>query len=93
MLNTGVGFRHVPARCVRWPRPDLKPGGATIGASDGGTAMQTQTANAQTAPAPAAEPLTRRMWAPVMIALGLGLTAAWTGLLGYGLVSLIALAF
>ena len=54
--------------------------------------MQTQTANAQTAPAPAAEPLTRRMWAPVMIALGLGLTAAWACFLGYGLVTLMMLA-
>jgi hypothetical protein len=55
--------------------------------------MQTLTAIAPTAPAPVADPLIRRMWAPVMIALGLGLTAAWTCLLWYGLVSLIELAF
>ena len=55
--------------------------------------MQTLTAIAPTAPAPGADPLIRRIWAPAMIALGLGLTAAWACLLGYGLVSLIALSF
>ena len=42
---------------------------------------------------PAAQPLLDRIWPQAMIALGLGLTAAWACLLGYGLVSLIALAF
>jgi hypothetical protein len=63
--------------------------------------MGFQSAFAATAPAPmadsrstpAAQPLFDRIWAPAMIALGLGLTAAWACLLGYGLVSLIALAF
>jgi hypothetical protein len=63
--------------------------------------MGSQSEFAATAPAPtadsrstpAAQPLFDRMWAPVMIALGLGLTAAWTCLLWYGLVSLIELAF
>ena len=54
--------------------------------------MQTLTAIAPTAPAPVADPLIRRMWAPVMIALGLGLTGTWISLLGYGLVTLMMLA-
>ena len=55
--------------------------------------MQAQTAIAPAALAPADDNLFYRIWPQAMIALGLGLTAAWTGLLGYGLVSLIALAF
>jgi hypothetical protein len=62
--------------------------------------MQFQAATAASALAPAADlrsapaqPLLHRMWPPAMIAFGLGLTAAWTGLLGYGLVSLTAPAF
>jgi hypothetical protein len=55
--------------------------------------MQNQTAIASLALAPANDNLFYRIWPQAMIALGLGLTAAWTGLLGYGLVSLIALAF
>lgn len=34
---------------------------------------------------------TRRIWPMAMIALGFGLTAAWVGLLGYGLYKLIDL--
>jgi hypothetical protein len=34
----------------------------------------------------------RRIWPTATIALGLGLTAAWVGLLGYGLYKLIDLA-
>jgi len=63
--------------------------------------MGSRSAFAATAPGPtadsrfvpAAQPLLQRIWPQAMIALGLGLTAAWTCLLGYGLVSLIALAF
>ena len=39
----------------------------------------------------AVQPLFYRIWPPAIIALGLGLTAAWACLLGYGLVSLISL--
>jgi hypothetical protein len=42
---------------------------------------------------PVAEPFVRRIWAPAIIVIALGLTAAWVGLLGYGLVRLIAVAF
>ena len=38
---------------------------------------------------PAAQPLRERIWPQAMIALGLGLTVAWTGLLVYGLAKLI----
>ena len=34
----------------------------------------------------------RHMWPPAAIAFGLGLTAAWVGLLGYGVVKLVAFA-
>jgi hypothetical protein len=59
--------------------------------------MRSPSALATTAPAisaasrsaPAAQPLFHRIWPPAIIALGLGLTAAWTCLLGYGLVSLL----
>jgi hypothetical protein len=37
----------------------------------------------------AAGPLFQRIWPQAMIALGLGLTAAWACLLGYGLFKLI----
>ena len=54
-----------------------------------GTTMQTQTAVAQTVlKTAAADQLICRIWPPAMITLGLGLTAVWIGLLGYGLVRL-----
>jgi len=55
--------------------------------------MQTQKAIGSLALAPADDALFHRIWPRAIITLGLGLTAAWTGLLGYGLVRLIALAF
>ena len=62
--------------------------------------MRSPSAVAATAPAisaaspsaPAAKLLFHRIWPPAIIALGLGLTAAWICLLGYELISLIALA-
>lgn len=39
----------------------------------------------------AVQPLFDRIWPPAVIALGLGLTATWVSLLGYGLVRLVAL--
>jgi hypothetical protein len=36
--------------------------------------------------------LFHRVWPPVFIVLGLGVTALWTTLLGYGLFTLIGLA-
>ena len=38
----------------------------------------------------AIRPLFDRIWPPAVIALALGLTAAWVSLFGYGLVRLIA---
>ena len=40
--------------------------------------------------APADFTLAQRIWPTVLVAFGLGLTAAWIGLLGYGLVRLAA---
>jgi len=55
--------------------------------------MQTQTAIAPTAQATHTNTLFHRIWPPAIIMFGLGLTAAWMALLGYGLVSLIKIAF
>lgn len=63
--------------------------------------MRSRSAFAATDPAamvgsrftPAAQPLLQRIWPQAMIALGLGLTVAWTGLLVYGLAKLIERAF
>ena len=40
---------------------------------------------------PAARTLFHRIWRPALIATGLGLSATWTCLLGYGLVSFFSL--
>ena len=42
---------------------------------------------------PKAKPFFYRIWPPVMVVFGLGLTAAWTSLLGYGLVKLVEFTF
>jgi hypothetical protein len=56
--------------------------------------MQTQTAIAATVDsASAAEPLFQRIWPPATLAIGLGLTVAWTGILVYGLAKLMERAF
>ena len=55
--------------------------------------MQAKTAIVPAALAPADDDLFYRIWPQAMVTLGLGLTAAWMGFLGYGLVSLITLAF
>jgi hypothetical protein len=54
--------------------------------------MQTQTAIASAALAPADDNLFYRIWPSAMIAFGLGLNVAWVALLGYGLGSIIELA-
>jgi hypothetical protein len=41
--------------------------------------------------APAREPLVRRIWPAAMIALGIGLTVAWAGLLVFGFTKLVEL--
>jgi len=63
--------------------------------------MGSPSAFAATAPAakadsrstPAAQPLFDQIWPQAMVAFGLGLTAVWICLLGYGLVKLIEPAF
>jgi hypothetical protein len=91
--SKALGFATIQ-HCVLLAPLDLKPGGASFRASNGKAAMQTQSAMAPiTLTAPATHALFHQFWPPVVVACGLGLTAAWTGLLGYGLVSLIALAF
>ena len=40
----------------------------------------------------AREPFLRRMWPAAVIILGLGLSAAWTCLLGYGIAKLLMTA-
>ena len=46
---------------------------------------------ALTTPAPAVDLFIHKIWPPALIACGLGFSAAWACLLGYGLVRLIAL--
>jgi hypothetical protein len=42
---------------------------------------------------PQSDPVSLRPTVPLaLVILGLGLTAAWTGMLGYGLVALVAMA-
>ena len=48
------------------------------------------TADLSTVPAP--KPVIRRIWLSAMIVFGLGLSAAWTCLLGYGLFKIVVLA-
>jgi hypothetical protein len=55
--------------------------------------MQTQTATAPTTAAATNSALIDRIWPAAIIIFGLGLTVAWAALLGYGLVSIINLAF
>jgi len=55
--------------------------------------MHIQTAIAPTAQATQTNTLFHRIWPPAIIILGLGLTAAWIALGGYGLVRLIKIAF
>jgi hypothetical protein len=63
--------------------------------------MGSRSAFAATAPGPtadsrltlAAQPLLQQIWPQAMIAVGLGLTVAWTGLLVYGLAKLVERAF
>ena len=43
--------------------------------------------------ASAPEPVIHRIWPPLIIAFGLGLSVAWACLLGYGLVKFIEFAF
>ena len=43
--------------------------------------------------APVPKPIIDRIWPATVVVLGLGLTAAWTCLLGYGLVKLIKFLF
>jgi hypothetical protein len=60
--------------------------------SPSGLAATAPAISAASRSAPAAQPLFHRIWPPAIIALGLGLTAAWTCLLGYELVIVITIA-
>jgi hypothetical protein len=53
--------------------------------------MQTQTAIARAIPS--TDPIFQRIWPPVAIACGVGLTAGWVALLGYGAFKVVELAF
>ena len=55
--------------------------------------MQTQTPKELTALAPADNKPFDKIWAPAMMALGLGLSATWAFFLAYGLYRLIELAY
>ena len=55
--------------------------------------MHTQTAIAPTAQATQTNRLFDRIWPPALIIFMLALNIAWIVLLGYGLISIISLAF
>jgi hypothetical protein len=55
--------------------------------------MQTQKAIVPTTQTAANAPLFHRIWPTALIIFGFGLNAAWVVLLGYGLLSIVALAF
>jgi hypothetical protein len=55
--------------------------------------MQTRTWFAPVTQKAATDKLFPRIWPAAIIALGFVLTAVWVGLLGYGVISLIGLAF
>ena len=54
--------------------------------------LQIETAMGPITPTPATKPFIRRIWAPAVIAISLGLTVVWIILLGYGLFKLMELA-
>ena len=58
--------------------------------SESVTAAPPHTADLRSASAP--EPVILRMWPSTIVAFGLGLSALWIGLLGYGLFKILALA-
>jgi hypothetical protein len=80
--------------------PDLKAGGAIPSETNRLAAeqIQTETLAKVLAPtavlgsAPVANPLFNQIVPPAMMAFGLGFTAIWVCLVGYGLVKLIDLA-
>ena len=54
---------------------------------------QTHTTLVSTAPVTSSTSLFERIWPAAIIILGLVLNIAWVALLGYGLVSILGLAF
>jgi hypothetical protein len=55
--------------------------------------MQTETATIPAGRDSTVPPLFHQIWRPALISFGLGLSLAWSCLLGYGLVLLIELTF
>jgi hypothetical protein len=55
--------------------------------------MQTQTAIAPSVPAPEDSTVFHRIWPASLILFGMALNIVWLGLLGYGLLSMIKMAF
>jgi hypothetical protein len=60
---------------------------AGLFSGSGNSAMKPQTATGTVVPV--AYPLVKRIWAPMLIICGLGLTAAWISFWGYTLVTWI----
>ena len=67
-------------------------GGMTMGSPAMSVSVSDVSSTADVHPAPASEPVIRRIWPTAVIGFALVLTAAWMGLLGYGLFSLVRLA-
>jgi len=74
---------HPQAPCIVWQlRLTLNQAGLFQSDQSSTTTMQTQTAIA-----PVVTAFVRRIWAPAIIAFGLGLTVGWISIIGYALVS------
>ena len=86
-MNKTAGLSYTPALYVRYPPLNLKSGGGAKWVGNERPTMQTQTAIAPTTPV--RDPLILQILRPIMVAFGLGLTAAWISFLGYGLVTLV----
>ena len=58
----------------------------------GGTAMSEMTAKTAPARLEGSVKISHKIWPTAVVVVGLGLTVAWTIVLGYGLVKMIAAA-
>ena len=58
-----------------------------------GRHQQIKTAMVPITPTPATKPFLRRIWAPALMTIALGLTVVWISFLGYGLFKLIEFAY
>jgi len=81
--------RSLFANLVLWRTSN---GGMTMRSPAMSVSVSDVSSTADVHSAPASEPVIRRIWPTAVIGFALVLTAAWMGLLGYGLFCLVRLA-